>query len=664
MDDAAVARLLAALEQGGPDCADELLAAFEETPTGPVSEIVEATFASWNDPTHLPALYRLFGEGMLQAFGRRENLVGGVAAAVEAMLGEEGDFVAPARDPAIAELWLGFAAARYRREWEVELSETAGPPTEELWKPLARAAYLACLDDPASAPPDPFDPLVLMTGPLTAMGVGTRCASLGVLTGWQRAEPDGDWAGRVRGLTERYSTDLEAVGLELERSWGQGASPALTEPPAWATHPAPPAEGSPMASVGAGLAAGLLLLIVLLARTERGREGLKRGAAVAFGLGLIGLVEVGASLAGKPPGDELRPLPSPRLELDENGYHRDARHRFFRATPAPGRARIAVVGASTVVGPGLAESDTIPGLLRANLRARLDCVDVVNAGAHGVASPVIRSLAVDAVDRLGADAVIVYTGHNDVGMMREKNRYVGALDPWFVPRARAQRTRLWGLLSGLLPAETPISTNASQPAPGERDRYLGTDFLAAVQANFDREMTDMTRALARRGVPLVLVQPGFNHHGLKIHPDGDQRTERTVLALQTGDHAEADALTARLIAEAPDRPSSWFLRSLAREQVGDLAGAEEAIWGCARTNHGSSSVTPGIADTLVRLAERDGVTLVDGHGLLHAASADHLPGFDLFTDYVHLNPRGARVIADGVLDALNVEALRRRCEAP
>lgn len=664
MDAPAVDRIVRALGAGGSDCGPALVDAFVQTPTGPMAEVVARAFGTWGDPGQLPLLYQAFGAAMLQPFGRAENVVAGTADAAAEILGADGDLLAVARDPAVGARWLDLAEARYRIEWEAELGDTPGEPGADEWKPLADAAFAACLDDPANLPGDPFDPLGLVSGPVARISIGTRCASHAVIQGWRGVAPDSAWALRVKGLTERYATGgLEWLGLELERSWGQGAGPPALETPPWAVAPKParaPSSGPPIA---AAIGVLLLGLIVLLARSEGGREWLKRGAAVAFGLSLIGAVEVGAGLVGVEVGDELRPLPKPRLEITETGYHRDARHRFFPAQPLPGRARVVVVGASSVVGPGLSEADSIPGVLRTLLNERLGgCVDVVNAGAHGVASPVIRSRAIDAADRLRADAVVVYAGHNEVGMMREKNRYRGALDRWFVPRTHARRTRWWTLLSGLIPPETAIAS-ISEPPPRESPEDDSTEaFIRALEANFDREMTDLARALRRRGVPLVLAQPGFNHHGLRIPTEGSNTTERAVVALQAGDVAAAGELTGAAVEETPELPGALFLRSLALEQSGDLPGAEAAIWACARANRGASSVTPEIAAIIDRLGHREGVVVVDAHGLLHRAAGDHLPGFDLFTDYVHLNPRGAAVVAQGMMDGLDVAALKGRCE--
>ena len=192
---------------------------------------------------------------------------------------------------------------------------------------------------------------------------------------------------------------------------------------------------------------------------------------------------------------------------------------------------------------------------------------------------------------------------------------------------------------------------------------------------FERELTDLVRAAARRDRELVLVQPSFNHHGLRVswwQPEGgavpEVTTDLIVQQLQDGDSAAALEAAERLVALDPGHPSPWYLLALARELSGDLRGAEEAIWECSRRNQIGSAITPGVAERIAAVAASHDVPLADAHAALHAAAGEHLPGFDLFTDYVHLNPRGAQVVATSIADTLRgeglVSELAGRCSAP
>ena len=76
------------------------------------------------------------------------------------------------------------------------------------------------------------------------------------------------------------------------------------------------------------------------------------------------------------------------------------------------------------------------------------------------------------------------------------------------------------------------------------------------------------------------------------------------------------------------------------------------MWEAARRNQIGSALTPGIAAALLRVAKRFDLPVADAHAALHEASPGHLPGFDLFLDFVHLNPRGSAVVASEMKRAL------------
>ncbi len=664
LDQPAVDAFVDRLVEAGPTCGPALLSAFEAAPMSPLAEVTARAFGGWGSEEHLPALYAAFGRGMLQPFSRHEGLSSGTAKAIAAILGPSGDYLETARRPELVAEYVELARLRYLREWEVEF-EGHDEPDPEALRAAVIADHLACLDDPADLPPDPFDPLGLNTGPLARLSVATRCASRAVLATWTGPDVPEAWASRIGSLRSRYGADeLAWLGLVLERAWGQGSPEARAGPPGPIEVPIPPQTRTwPRVAGVFGLLA--LVAVVVLVRLPNRREWGGRLLAVGLGLGAVAAVEGIAAWLGVPPGDESRPLPGPRLELDDQGqHHRDARSRFFRAEKPPGVSRVVVVGASSVQGPGLSEHESLPGALRGLLKERVPCLEVVNGSHHGVASPTVRTLAIDAVDRLHADVVVVYAGHNEVGTMRERDRYAVALGPWFGVQAAARRTRLWTLVAGGLP-----EGDGPPDAPEIRSSQLpdlqtrAEPFLDAVRRNFEREMTDLLRALRRRDVPVVLVLPGFNHHGLRVPAPRTPLGQQVADALEAGNAQRALELSADLLERADDVPTPWLLRSFAAELAGDLEEAEFAAWQTARANHNGSSLTPGLAGTLEELGRRPGVTFVDAHRALHEASGAHLPGFDLFTDYVHLNPRGAEVVGRAIVDALDASLVTRldRC---
>jgi lysophospholipase L1-like esterase len=162
--------------------------------------------------------------------------------------------------------------------------------------------------------------------------------------------------------------------------------------------------------------------------------------------------------------------------------------------------------------------------------------------------------------------------------------------------------------------------------------------------------------------------PSFNHHGLRLGtvPDMEQiplESDGTTAAnhisslLQLGRYDEALKRARELTALAPDHGAPYLLTSFAQEALGDIEAAEASIWEAARRNQVGSALTPGLAAVLLEVAREHDLPLSDVHGALHEASPGHLPGFDLFVDFVHLSPIGSKVVAGAMAETLQSSGL-------
>lgn len=680
-----VESLVAGLAALPPEtCGEELIRAAEARRSLAAIVVASETLGEWRHTAFLPELYRIYGDAMLAPFERSDDLAFGIAHAIEAT--READDVPVARIewPSVRKAWLLLAEERFIAQW----GQGAEPPSETDpagFRALAADRFTRCLEDPEQAPADPFDPLGISSNSNSELAAATRCASAAVLAAWLE-QGDDAWVAWVQSNIDLYPNiwTWGYVALEMERD----RAPIAQEEPA-APDLALRSRWRPVDS-GRSLvwwivAAMLIVLVAVLVglRDKIAWKALSmRLAAIGTGLLLIAAVEVVLTLAGLPAGDMRAPPWDPEPALAGSGEDRtlvlDQRLRPFVVPRPPGISRVAVVGASTIAGPGLHYWETIPGHLQTLLDEAGASVEVVSLGYHGIAAWKVRAAAITAVEDYDAQLVVVYTGHNEVADLRMAMEVVGLGPPPAVaPAVRVLRqTRLYGLLSSLRspPEERRLGEQERHPvaeAVASRSRQLAFHdrrFERSVSARFEAEIDLLVRSVRTRGAEVVLVVPSFNHHGLRAPPHvshRDPETEAEIAQLvptvdadlREGRFEEALRKAEGLVAAAPESPTAFLLQGFAAEATGALDLAETSVWECARRNHGGSAATPGIVAGLLRVARRRGVPVADAHAALHEASPGRLPGFDLYWDYVHFQAEGSRVVAGEIARTLEEAAL-------
>jgi lysophospholipase L1-like esterase len=662
------------------------------TPTG-VGDVATA----WADPELLPLLYSAYAQGMFRPHERSDDLALSMAdaiASISAVARPGEDLLVALREPEIREDWIDQSIHRFLVEWgpSIDSGELRPPPLEGALRAEVTPRMLSCLDAPDAVPPDTFDPLGLAVGPGARLSIGSRCATLAVVDTWRSAGSE-DWQESFGHLLRQYTSMGDFLGLAatLEKAWNQGRSswpgddaPART---AWRTPDhgtAKPLLHSPglLAALLFGVLAALLALAPSPAHMGRPRAWTLRCFAVLLGVAALIAADRVLGWTGVPPGDEGRPTARLALSVDpppgRPGILLDQGGRAVVIPRPEGRVRIGIAGASSVAGVNLAHHDTFSANLERQLLGDLPCVEVLNFGQPGLALHDVRGTVVAATDAFGIDAMILYSGHNEVGAARERGPHRTLRGRLVALEAVLVRTHLMGLLRRSLPRpdpNAPEQSGAASQSEESMDLHL-PEFEAAVNANYERELVDLVRAMRRRDVPLVLSMPSFNHHGLRLgtvpdmaqvplERDGTTPANRIHALLAEGQAKEALERAELLRDQVPAHGAPYLLMSFAHEALGDLDAAEALIWEAARRNQVGSALTPGLAAVLLRVAKRFDLPLADVHAALHEASPGHLPGFDLFVDFVHLSPRGSTVVAAEMAASLRssglVDSWKSRC---
>lgn len=302
----------------------------------------------------------------------------------------------------------------------------------------------------------------------------------------------------------------------------------------------------------------------------------------------------------------------------------------FSAEPAPGVTRVLVAGGSTTFGFPARPTGSEP-IARARhgfvgaMQAALDeafpgRVELVNLGINGGASDdTVRVLG--RVLRYGADAVVLYDGHNE--FMSVPGRFTPAL---------------WGLatyrrVAVLFPRVVESPGWVGPPAYGSPAQ------AEAVVRHF-RDNIARVVALARAAdVPLLVATQPSNLAGF-------QPSWSTV-----GDvEGAADLAPAARRARLDRHPSSADLAYLVAHDPLEQGQEADALLRVARDHDAMPfRASSAVNDAIREVATREGLPLVD---LDRALSTHGSPGLEAFYDWVHPTPAAAATIADLLLDGM------------
>lgn len=398
--------------------------------------------------------------------------------------------------------------------------------------------------------------------------------------------------------------------------------------------PPPPPPGPPRLPLEAlGLGLGCVGLLGLTA-------WLRRRALLPFAsLALLALVELGLRAAGAPTAADTRPLfafiptggqfwaevPGQPGRLRSAGG--GTRLREIDRAPAPGLARVAVLGASSVHGSHYLAEEAFPALLEAGLAGGPSGpVEVLNMGVGGSTSAGVLSTGLEAL-ALGADLLVVYQGHNEVAQFTRLAHYAPAVGRLRL-HLRLHQSPLMGLLRRLLPADRGERAAAPPPFRAEAPSHAEVAALSALAVeHLEWNHRRLIRAARAQGVPLLLCAPATNlalaHVEAFATPPGDEAELRRLYE---------DARSAAA-AGAPARAAA-----LLQDRIDASASPRE--------------LTRPVLAALRRVADEEGVPLIDLREELLRRSPDGFSQNGLYWDDLHPSAEGHRLIAAALLPSV------------
>ena len=305
------------------------------------------------------------------------------------------------------------------------------------------------------------------------------------------------------------------------------------------------------------------------------------------------------------------------------------RFQQIQANPTEEPFRIAALGASSVHGSHYLAEEAFPALLQERLADHPRRVEVLNLGIGGTTSAGVLQAGRQALD-LGADALVVYYGHNEVAQFTRLALYeqTGPTRIWL--RMLLGHSALYSGLAMLIdPGRMSVGrANGSIYADRPPSRGEVEKLKALAVDNLTSNLGRLMDLAAEAQVPVVLMRPATNYRFAFLEPyeeagPGDaedlQRRTQAAEALARAGHAVAARAAWQAAIDASKSP---------REITGPALAA------------------------LDQLAVTYQCTMVDVPRLFYARSQDGLGVNGLFWDDLHPTRAGHELIAGALEEAV------------
>jgi lysophospholipase L1-like esterase len=364
------------------------------------------------------------------------------------------------------------------------------------------------------------------------------------------------------------------------------------------------------------------------------------------------------------------------------------RRQTFPCAPAPGVKRFLFQGESSIFGDRLTDDETIPAAVQTAMRQKGLAFEAINGGVSGINLVDVAQVFKGLAPQIHPAALVLYAGHNETYPLHaNRNDYAFAIDfpysRWTMPLYKDLALLRLGVFSyhhfkwrkRPFPARTSAADFVEEAARAvvltdEQFAQLALHkqmMIAAACNHLERLVWIVERA----HVKMLFCPPTSNRlqpaisstHGPEYRRnEAEWRATAARLrdAMNGGDYPNWLALADRLIALDPHYALSHWLKGMALLKLGrgvesrpcfDQMLEEISIYRGIPEPEGAP---PSLARALAETARREGAAVWDaGEAVRGGLSPEN--DLQIFQDYVHFNPHGARKFAAALADYLEKE---------
>jgi len=337
----------------------------------------------------------------------------------------------------------------------------------------------------------------------------------------------------------------------------------------------------------------------------------------------------------------------------------------FAPEKPTGTRRLFAFGGSAVHGYGFTRAGAWPDQLEGLLAgAWTQDVQVINAGVIAWSSQQVLALVKDVVANHDPDAILLYSGNNELLEWFDARRYLppDELRAWTRSLTAARRLRAWRsyrFLSGLLSdvevghwGQTSFSDDEALPWPA-RGR-LDETARAFARAGYRYHLRRIVEVASAAGVPVfastVAVNwddpPGEFDFGSIEPPEA-----RDALALADAALGQGRAPDAHFAAAQRAWPEAitWHRKARMLRRHGHTDAALEAYREAVARDENPHRAPPWVEDVL---RSTPGITVVEGAEAIAALSVDGVVDWGQVYDHCHPTPEAHGALAASFAEAL------------